>query len=164
MYVVNGGWSEWSPWTDCSLTCDIGQRTRYRLCDSPSPSNGGQNCSFDSSSGLQTVNCKVDDCPSPAPSSWTQWTSWSNCSRTCGTGLASRTRQCIESMFCEGNNTEVNSCFIADCPGQPRFFKLSLSLFAIFTSICYVRNYKKDVEKSYQKSPTSNAAVVSQTT
>ena len=32
---VDGGWGEWGPWDDCSLTCGTGVQGSSRSCDSP---------------------------------------------------------------------------------------------------------------------------------
>ncbi|XP_014774988.1 A disintegrin and metalloproteinase with thrombospondin motifs 1 [Octopus bimaculoides] len=37
--VVSGGWSEWSPYTDCSRSCGAGVRISTRRCDNPRPVN-----------------------------------------------------------------------------------------------------------------------------
>ncbi|XP_060595616.1 collectin-12-like [Ruditapes philippinarum] len=42
--IVNGGWSSWLSWGECSVTCKDGTRSRTRTCSNPSPSNGGQTC------------------------------------------------------------------------------------------------------------------------
>jgi len=44
MYGVDGGWSTWSEWGDCSATCAEGQKTRTRNCTNPPPKNGGKDC------------------------------------------------------------------------------------------------------------------------
>ena len=49
--VVDGGYGEWSEWSECSAACPgsvagyfVGNRTRSRQCDSPAPSAGGRSC------------------------------------------------------------------------------------------------------------------------
>ena len=42
--TINGDYSEWSPWTQCSKTCSGGVRRRMRKCSNPPPSNGGRDC------------------------------------------------------------------------------------------------------------------------
>lgn len=45
--VVDGGWSNWSPWSRCSRTCGSGVTLSVRRCVNPVPSNGGAFCRGD---------------------------------------------------------------------------------------------------------------------
>ena len=60
MNNLDGGYSEWTQWSACSLTCGGGTRSRSRTCDNPAPENGGAECSDVSS---QTDACNEDACP-----------------------------------------------------------------------------------------------------
>ncbi|XP_037039189.1 hemicentin-1-like isoform X2 [Bradysia coprophila] len=57
--AVDGGWSDWSPWTMCSKTCGMGQKYRRRECNSPKPINGGAVCE---GSNFEMKNCKIHSC------------------------------------------------------------------------------------------------------
>lgn len=43
-FLLDGGWSNWNEWTNCSVACGIGQRRRSRQCNNPSPSLLGRYC------------------------------------------------------------------------------------------------------------------------
>ena len=59
--VVDGHWSDWSPWTSCTKTCGGGFRWRYRFCDEPLPSGTGADCV---GSTRQNFTCNFAECPS----------------------------------------------------------------------------------------------------
>ena len=42
--LVNGGFSHWSQWTQCSHLCGGGEQVRNRTCNTPYPENGGYPC------------------------------------------------------------------------------------------------------------------------
>lgn len=41
---VNGGWTMWTAWSDCSKMCGSGSTARTRLCIAPEPSENGRDC------------------------------------------------------------------------------------------------------------------------
>ena len=60
LFIVNGGWSDWSSFGDCSKTCGGGEKTRYRTCTNPAPANGGKDCMGSSS---DSMSCNEQGCP-----------------------------------------------------------------------------------------------------
>ena len=65
--LVDGGWTlfgDWTDWSDCSVSCGGGQRTRThsRTCTNPKPQHGGQKCTG-SSKETSAVSCNSETCP-----------------------------------------------------------------------------------------------------
>ena len=56
---VHGSWGAWAGYGTCSRTCAGGLQYRYRACNSPSPSNGGNDCMGSSS---QSSSCNSHSC------------------------------------------------------------------------------------------------------
>ena len=56
--AVHGGWTPWSQWTECDVTCGTGLKQRVRACTNPSPKNGGHLCT---GKVTQAVPC-TEDC------------------------------------------------------------------------------------------------------
>ena len=58
--LVDGGFSEWGNYTECSATCGGGNQMRMRTCTNPVPLNGGKPCV-----GLTTESkeCNMQECP-----------------------------------------------------------------------------------------------------
>ncbi|KAL4218622.1 A disintegrin and metalloproteinase with thrombospondin motifs 13 [Mactra antiquata] len=46
---IDGGWSEWTPFTPCSRSCNGGVKLRRRRCHRPLPQFGGKHCVGESS-------------------------------------------------------------------------------------------------------------------
>lgn len=59
MIAVDGIWTTWLAWSQCSMTCDEGEKTRTRTCSFPSNAPHGKTCSGPMS---ETTTCKEADC------------------------------------------------------------------------------------------------------
>ncbi|XP_078343695.1 thrombospondin-2-like [Oculina patagonica] len=57
---VDGGWTQWSQWSACSLTCEGGMRSRNRDCTNPPPQHRGKTCVGD---GFEQQMCNNQSCP-----------------------------------------------------------------------------------------------------
>ncbi|XP_057313086.1 SCO-spondin-like isoform X2 [Hydractinia symbiolongicarpus] len=87
---VDGNWGEWGSWGTCDISCgEGGMLRRYRNCSSPTPSNGGKNCT---GMGVDSTPCPVVACP--INGNWTMWTNWTACSKSCDNGTRTRLREC----------------------------------------------------------------------
>ena len=64
-FLVSGGYSDWTQWSQCSATCGLGHKTRERSCNSPLPAHGGPTC-IDQGHGeaSETSDCNEGPCPS----------------------------------------------------------------------------------------------------
>ncbi|XP_066064992.1 properdin-like [Chamaea fasciata] len=118
---VPGGWSPWSPWGGCSVTCGEGSQRRQRNCSNPLPRCGGSCGPGDSE---DTRRCQATPATCPVPGAWGPWGSWGPCSGSCrGAGPGrSRRRRCDSpepsrdppGTPCPGSDTETQPC-----PGLP---------------------------------------------
>ncbi|XP_047190205.1 adhesion G protein-coupled receptor B1 isoform X9 [Scophthalmus maximus] len=124
---INGGWTVWSLWAQCSSECGGGIQIRTRTCQSPPeesylcegvveegrPCNSqpctGKGRHHSRSQSLRSVDSrKRDDVDKPRggpqspqtdSASGEEWSAWSVCSATCGEGWQSRTRFCVSSSY-----------------------------------------------------------------
>lgn len=58
--VVDGRWTRWGDWEQCSLTCGGGVQVSRRSCTDPAPAFEGANCEGDS---LRSRSCNEEECP-----------------------------------------------------------------------------------------------------
>ena len=60
--AIDGNYTEWSKWSECSASCGEGQQSRSRECMNPKPQFGGRNCSHiggsEESRPCTIVNCE----------------------------------------------------------------------------------------------------------
>ncbi|XP_051649408.1 hemicentin-1 isoform X5 [Manacus candei] len=114
---VDGSWSEWGPWEECSKSCGHGNRTRSRTCSAPPAQHGGQPCK---GSAVESVMCNVKPCP--VAGEWSPWLPWGPCSETCGQGTQRRARLCASpapahgGQRCRGPDTQLQLCQRRHCP------------------------------------------------
>jgi len=62
---VDGGYSEWTDLSECTVTCGGGVQERSRECTNPKPANGGRNCEGLGPS-MESQECNTQACP-PQP-------------------------------------------------------------------------------------------------
>jgi hypothetical protein len=125
---VDGGWSNWTLWSECSVSCTGpdaataagGEQMRYRNCDSPQASDGGRECEGPS---VESQPCPQLYRPCPVDGGWSVWTEWTRCSAECGEGFQTRSRNCDSPLPehggrpCEGLELESMPCVTrTHCP------------------------------------------------
>ncbi|KAL1506613.1 hypothetical protein ABEB36_005941 [Hypothenemus hampei] len=72
---IDGGWGEWSGWSECSRTCGSGVSIMRRECDHPTPTAGGKFCIGERK---RYRICNTDPCPEGEPSYRALQCSWYN--------------------------------------------------------------------------------------
>ncbi|XP_060579443.1 coadhesin-like [Ruditapes philippinarum] len=164
---VHGGWSVWSKWNACPVTCGLGMQKRYRNCSDPYPLRNGNHCFGDAD---EYRICFQQFCEDGV---WTKWGKWGACSASCGSGVRQRSRSCTNSIGtkCKGESFEVQPCNELDCPCESHptlqngaLKRLSESQFNITYSIECNKGYESlglqyvtcDKDSGWKKIPTCN--------
>ncbi|KAH9508045.1 Hemicentin-1 [Bulinus truncatus] len=109
---VDGGWGEWTNYSDCSSSCGSGTSKRTRQCDSPVSLHGGKDCV---GPDINSKKCEIVKCP--VDGGWSLWNAWTWCTVTCGRGVRERSRTCESpkpqhgGKDCEGLVVEQDECY-----------------------------------------------------
>ena len=117
--LVDGGWTTWSNWSACDVTCGGGTIVRTRNCSEPPPAHGGLACEGDD---VSEEACAVEECP--VDGGWSEWSAFGACSVSCGEGNRTRVRFCNEPVpafggeTCDGDSIETATCRSFLCPGE----------------------------------------------
>ncbi|XP_074625789.1 coadhesin-like [Acropora palmata] len=117
---TDGGYSKWSDWSDCSVTCGGGLMWKHRQCNNPKPSGDGKTCKEQGlgpdkqSKACNTQKCGVDG-------NWSSWGKPGPCDKTCGRGVRKIKRTCTnpppsgDGKKCRGLSTKTESCNTQQC-------------------------------------------------
>ncbi|CAC5398760.1 HMCN [Mytilus coruscus] len=111
-----GVWGDWTPFGECSTSCDEGQKLFTRTCNHGSlPGHLSVDCDG-KNSNYRT--CNLGGCPG----SWNCWEDDGHCSTSCGNGTQIRRRRCDnpaptnDGDECAGDNVTYVHCNIQECP------------------------------------------------
>uniref|UniRef100_A0A2C9L2T2 Uncharacterized protein n=1 Tax=Biomphalaria glabrata TaxID=6526 RepID=A0A2C9L2T2_BIOGL len=125
--IVHGGWGEWSMW-QCTANCPSPIKIRTRLCDSPTPNNGGRQCAGDASESQDSDCYRKQICPEACGFNEFGFNCEGNCTYKCGDDCYERINgDCPTPShggdFCLGLDTDYRAytCFSKitcqeDCP------------------------------------------------
>merc|ERR1712168_1381343 len=121
---IDGGFTEWTAFGDCSKSCAKGTKSRERTCTNPPPQYGGKKCV----GPLNNVApCNTHPCP--IDGGYTPFSPWVKCSKSCGGGTQIRTRTCTnptpkyggDDCFGLGSPVERRPCETQACARYTKF-------------------------------------------
>lgn len=111
--------TDWTAWSECDAECGGGDRFRSRGIRTL-PANGGEPCP----TLLEIEACNEQPCLAEMNDcQMTEWTEWTTCSKSCGGGIMSRTREIVRGPVGGGSECgatkERRGCNLERCKELP---------------------------------------------
>eukprot|EP00058_Branchiostoma_floridae_P020606 XP_002606096.1 hypothetical protein BRAFLDRAFT_88006 [Branchiostoma floridae] len=112
---VDGQWSEWGPWSDCSVGCGQGSNVRRRNCSDPAPRNGGWRCAGKPVEIKECTQNKKCSSGKDAKEWMNIWSPWGQCQGDPYCSIGTRQRQMTCPSGIEGcpRRTEAGNGVVA---------------------------------------------------
>ena len=130
MFSSLSGWSNFGPWSDCTVTCGGGFKHRSQECHLPG--QGKVDPVLCNGSSNQSIKCGQKPCSIPIHGNWTQWQQWGQCNQTNG-GVRERKRFCNNpSPQFGGDDCEGDAQEMEYCPGKYYNYTSPLMAFQFF--------------------------------
>lgn len=106
---------QWAPWSECSVQCGFGYRSRTKHCDQTK-----YNCIGNSIEYEACYSAKCSTKMQRFGPVWSEWSDWSSCLPGCGSGVRERRRSCQNqsanpNQNCFGSDVEFMNCQEAEC-------------------------------------------------
>ncbi|XP_062591400.1 uncharacterized protein LOC134252872 isoform X2 [Saccostrea cucullata] len=127
---LDGGWTDWSEWSECNNEKGGWKRSKTRTCTNPSPQHGGKDCEGEEM--IEESCIPPTPAPSPLDGGWSDWSAWSECYFVNGMDKKSKTRTCTNpspqhgGKDCEGDDKIERPCISPQfAPGKstPRWLR-----------------------------------------
>jgi Thrombospondin type 1 domain len=123
---IDGSFTPWEQWSDCSKSCGGGSQSRNRTYN-PAKYGGVDLSEAERINLIENRNCNEQSCP--VNGSLTEWNNWSSCDKPCGGGNQKRERSYVPAKFGgvelsldERNNIiEIRNCNDQACPVNGSF-------------------------------------------
>lgn len=126
---IHGGFSAWTEWSACSVSCGGGSQARTRTCTDPEPQFGGSLCAGASS---ESRACGTEPCVVVVDGGWSEWSAWGACDTECPAGASGffpgqqlRQRTCTNptpsanGVPCSGATQQNRACNTEKCVLPP---------------------------------------------
>jgi len=107
-------WTEWTDWTECSVSCGGGIKVKTRECVLQKALGAEKLKLLCTGDSLESAACNEETCPKP-----TEWSEWSQCSKSCGGGTRTKTRECVNQRDPSGNPCQVDLDETETCNNNP---------------------------------------------